>query len=145
MAGRGPAPKDPRSLHGHRSMAEKQVTSIPGDARSVPAPPLADAEQYDRRTRHWYNVWAGSPQANQFTATDWQRLHMLARLVDRFYLTGDRATFAEIRLNESSGRRRRTGSGCDGRSRQQRPSHRSWSGCAPNSDSRTVTTGASDE
>ncbi len=26
---------------------------------------------------------------------------MLARLVDRFYLTGDRATFAEIRLNES--------------------------------------------
>ncbi len=67
-----------------------------------PAPLLPDAGDYDRRTRHWYSVWASSPQAVRFLATDWQRLAMLAPVVDRFWRTHDKTLLAEIRLNEAS-------------------------------------------
>jgi len=51
-------------------------------------------------TRRWYDVWARSPQATRFTATAWERLRMLGRLVDRFR-RGDHELIGEIRLNEA--------------------------------------------
>lgn len=54
----------------------------------------------DTRTYEWYETWRTSPQAQVFLATDWQRLQMLAHLVDHFWLSGDRAELAEIRQNE---------------------------------------------
>jgi hypothetical protein len=35
-----------------------------------------------------------------FTATDWQRLHMLAPLVEQYFAEPKQALLAEIRLNE---------------------------------------------
>ncbi|MGH3762943.1 hypothetical protein [Actinophytocola sp.] len=41
-----------------------------------------------------------SPQAQAFTVTDWQRLHMLAPLVDQYFAEPRKELLAEIRLNE---------------------------------------------
>lgn len=67
----------------------------------VAAPPLPDAEAYSERTRQWYETWVASPQAAAFTVTDWQRLAMLAPLVEAYFAAPSRNLFAEIRLNES--------------------------------------------
>lgn len=56
--------------------------------------------EYLPETRAWFDVWAKSPQATRFTKTAWQRLLLIARLVDRFN-RGDSEVMAEIRLNES--------------------------------------------
>jgi len=63
-------------------------------------PPLPGAAGFLEETRRWYETWAGSPQASQFLATDWQRLHMVARLVDLFFREPSSRMLAEIRLNE---------------------------------------------
>ena len=101
MAGKGPPPKE-GPKHGHRAAADQAVTSIPAEAKPLAAPLLPDASQYDHRTRGWYSRWASSPQATRFLMTDWQRLHMLAPLVDKFWRNPDRGLLAEIRLNEAS-------------------------------------------
>jgi hypothetical protein len=85
MAGRGPTPK-----------STGQLVGAPTEA-----PPLPDAETYSERTRAWYATWATSPQAANFAATDWQRLAMLAPLVDAYFAKPERNTLAEIRINES--------------------------------------------
>ena len=76
--------------------AAKNVTATERDY-----PPLPGAEFYSARTIAWYEVWATSPQASRFVATDWQRLHMLAPLVEMYFVTPERQTLAEIRLNEA--------------------------------------------
>jgi hypothetical protein len=65
------------------------------------APPLPGAKGFLAETRRWYATWASSPQSSQFLATDWQRLHMLARLVDLFFREPSSRMLAEIRLNEA--------------------------------------------
>jgi hypothetical protein len=51
-------------------------------------------------TRKWWQTWREAPQAQVFEATDWQRLAMLASLVDAFQLDPRAAALSEIRLNE---------------------------------------------
>ena len=96
MAGRGPAPKDPAKRE--RRNAEP-VTQLTGDAK-VAAPKLPGANKFLAATRAWYATWCSSLQAAQFLATDWQRLHMLAPLVDRYFREPDPRLLGEIRLNE---------------------------------------------
>ena len=102
MAGRGPIPKDPEK----RVRRNKVPDSVELEAgKTGDAPPLPGADGYREETRVWYRTWCESPQGTQFVATDWQRLHMLAPLVDAFF---DQAAPAdqrqrllgEIRLNE---------------------------------------------
>ena len=94
----GPPPKPP----GQR--VRRNVDTTPRHTISEPPasyPPLPDANGYLPQTRKWYRTWATSPQASRFLATDWQRLAMLAPLVDT-YFTDPRATiFAEICKSES--------------------------------------------
>jgi hypothetical protein len=56
-------------------------------------------------TRAWYDTWARSPQASQFMATDWQRLHLLAMLVEDIFRTDDpklrKELLGELRLQEA--------------------------------------------
>lgn len=103
----GPAPKDGPKHGRHKSEydAAKVEVSTP-----VAAPALPGAEDYDERTRVWYSTWADAPQNAIFTSTDWQRLHMLAPLVDRYYRTVSDPKaklysltnlLAEIRQNEA--------------------------------------------
>jgi hypothetical protein len=61
---------------------------------------LPNARTFSAATRAWYRVWTRSPQSEHFTATEWQRLAMLAHLIDRFYSDPDPKLLTEIRMNE---------------------------------------------
>jgi hypothetical protein len=61
---------------------------------------LPDPERFGARTVEWYRNWRRTPQSAQFTVTDWQRLHMLALVVEQFFQVPDTKLMAEIRLNE---------------------------------------------
>ena len=99
MAGYGPAPAERRRRRNADTYADVQVT-VSADATAA-APPLPNADKYLDATRDWYETWAASPQAAVFVGTDWQRLHMLAPLVDQYFRLPDSKLLAEIRLNES--------------------------------------------
>jgi hypothetical protein len=75
-------------------------TTISADAQPE-APKLPGASGFSAATRRWYRTWCESPQAVTFTVTDWQRLHMLAHLVERYFQSPSKDVLAEIRLNES--------------------------------------------
>lgn len=69
-----------------------------GEAPTV-YPPLGD--HYSFATIEWYETWAKAEQASQFTGTDWQRLRMLAPLVELYFTNPTKDLMAEIRQNES--------------------------------------------
>jgi hypothetical protein len=113
MAISGPAPKE-GAKHGRYTSPlddARTLNTVTADATSS-APALIDFgdEPYSNETRAWYQTWCESPQAALFTVTDWQRLQMLAILVERYYraasdtrtkLHGLTTAFAEIRQNEA--------------------------------------------
>lgn len=83
MGARGPAPSaDPSKLRGHRKPEPWTDLSKP-QKKKVRA--LPNARQYTKATQAWWKTWASSPQSAQFLETDWQRLAMVADLVDDFY------------------------------------------------------------
>lgn len=100
MAGRGPAPKD--SSAGPFDV----LAAFTGDAPKLPVSyRVSDGHRevsvrYLASTRAWWAAWCASPQASRFAATDWQRLRMIAPLVDRFERTSARELAAEIRQQE---------------------------------------------
>lgn len=99
MAGMGPPPKDP-SQRRRRNADTIERKRLDDQPRSHP--PLPGADNYLPQTISWYETWANSPQASRFLATDWQRLHMLAPLVDAYWMQPDKQIMSEIRLNEAS-------------------------------------------
>lgn len=52
-------------------------------------------------TLAWWKTWAGSPNSTTFTPVMWQRLQMLAVLVDAFFGAPTAAAMAEIRRAEA--------------------------------------------
>lgn len=68
----------------------------------VRGPDLADVTDrtWDADVLRWYQTWRESAQAQIFTATDWQRLALLAPLVEKHFSAPTGATMSEIRLNE---------------------------------------------
>jgi hypothetical protein len=101
MAGNGPIPKDPSKRVRRNSAATSEIVLSRSD-RAPDAPALRDAEGFSERTRTWFETWRSSPQGTQFLATDWQRLRMLAYLVDRYFAEPTAALMAEIRLSEGA-------------------------------------------
>ena len=99
MAGRGPAPK-PVEKRQRRNADPVPSVVLDADARVSRPPALPGAADLSPATRRWYRTWATSAQATLFTGTDWQRLHMLAPLVERYFEKHDAKVLAEIRLNE---------------------------------------------
>lgn len=97
MAGRGRPPKAPEQRR--RTNAEVRTELDP--SLTVEAPGLPGADRLSALTVRWYETWCSSPQAQRFVATDWQRLHMLAPLVDEYWREPSTKTMSEIRLNES--------------------------------------------
>lgn len=99
MAGFGPPPADTKRHRIPDPFGESKVTVA---ADEVPdAAGLPDADSYSELTQHWYATWCQAPQAAVFTVTDWQRLHMLAPLVDAYFEKPSTKLLAEIRINES--------------------------------------------
>lgn len=98
----GPKPKDPDKRLRQNEPTFETRTLDPG--RVVKAPSLPGASKFSKETRAWYRLWTQSEQAQQFLRTDWQRLWMVAYLVEDFYSCGDpklrKDLLGEIRLNE---------------------------------------------
>jgi hypothetical protein len=104
MAGRGPAPKDPRRRAGHRKDAQPQTVLRFERAEAPELPPLR-ARQGDEMvevpwpaaTLEWWEMWKSSPQAEHFTSTDWSFLRDTA-LVHARHWNGEATAGAELRL-----------------------------------------------
>lgn len=88
---RGPMPAENPQ---RRNNSTKQL------AGATDAPPLL-ADNYLPATYAWYDTWTKSENASQFSALDWQRLQMLAPLVDLYFINPTKDLMAEIRQNES--------------------------------------------
>ncbi|WP_405673260.1 hypothetical protein [Streptomyces sp. NBC_01530] len=101
MPGNGPLPKDP-SQRRRRNADAVTTTILPANGPDGPTPELPGGHDYDSRTLAWYETWRSSPQASTFLPTDWQRLHMLAELVQQYWEEPRKDLLAEIRLNEAS-------------------------------------------
>jgi hypothetical protein len=108
MAGRGPAPKDPKK--------RARTNSDPVALRVITAEPIAqpDLPEFDvqvevdgelasrrfvwpARTREWWQMWDASPLSTEFTSTDWSELLDTALLHARFW-NGDHKVAGELRL-----------------------------------------------
>lgn len=101
MAGTGPLPKD-ASQRRRRNADAVTTTVLPAEGPTGNTPELPGGHDYDTRTLVWYETWRTSPQAATFLPTDWQRLHMLAQLVQQYWEEPRKDLLAEIRLNEAA-------------------------------------------
>lgn len=99
--GVGPLPKDP-SQRRRRNADTVAPRGLPAEGPTGPTPVLPGGHDYDSRTLAWYETWRTSPQADAFLPTDWQRLHMLAVLVEEYWADPKKELLSEIRLNEAS-------------------------------------------
>jgi hypothetical protein len=99
MPGMGPPPAENKRRANEDTFAEAAV-AVPVDVQ-VDAPELPDFERYSTATLRWYNTWCKAPQAATFAVTDWQRLHMLAPLVEEYFAKPSTKLMAEIRISES--------------------------------------------
>lgn len=99
MAGYGPPPAE-NKRRANKDEFEEQAVTVTDDGM-LHGPELPHDALYTPRTLDWYETWRRAPQASAFTGTDWQRLHMLAPLVDAFWMEPSTKLLAEIRLNES--------------------------------------------
>lgn len=101
MPGRGPAPK-PADQRRRRNADTVSGATVVDDGEIV-GPTLEEQtgrETWSAETLGWWATWRSSAQSKLFLGTDWQRLGMLAYLVEAFYKRPSKATFEEIRLNE---------------------------------------------
>ncbi|GAA0627283.1 hypothetical protein HPO96_36935 [Kribbella sandramycini] len=95
-------PKKPNSVNRNASAITAPAHVLTDDGLTR-GPSLEDAtgrDDWDADVRRWYDGWRTAPQAQIFTATDWQRLALLAPLVERYFADPKPATMSEIRLNE---------------------------------------------
>lgn len=95
MAGHGPAPK-PASRRA-RTNADP-VGSTVLRFEPVDAPELPDDIEWHPRTRDWWSMWAQSPQADTFTASDWSFLLDTALMHHAMWSKGQWTLAAEVRL-----------------------------------------------
>jgi len=108
VAGRGPAPKDPsRRARTNKEVAQLRVLTITPDSQ----PPLpermktwtVDGETVTKEVRwpvgteQWWQMWARSPLANDFTETDWSEL-LIAAFLHAEFMEGNYKLAGELRL-----------------------------------------------
>lgn len=102
MAGMGPPPAANKRRRNADTFDQATVTVAADKSLKGPAlPSPGRGKAYSKQTKDWYATWRRAPQAAMFTNTDWQRLAMLAPIVDAYYRTPDTKLLSEIRLNES--------------------------------------------
>lgn len=94
MAGRGPAPKDPRR-RARRGNSEIDPTII--EFEKAPQPELSAEWDWPDETLEWWSMWAQSPLSEHFMATDWSFLHDTAMLHARYW-QGDISVAGELRV-----------------------------------------------
>lgn len=95
MAGQGVAPK-PADRRVRRNKDTKPTTTLRFTKANAPA--LPDDIDWHDRTRDWWSMWADSPQADTFTATDWSFLLDTALMHHAMWSKGQWTLAAEVRL-----------------------------------------------
>ena len=101
MAGRGPAPKDPAKRVRRNADPAPTTTVSPDDelrGPNLPIDVLPNHEQWHPRTREWWRTWRQSPQAQTFTATDWDFLLDTALMHHTMWSAGRWEFASELRL-----------------------------------------------
>jgi hypothetical protein len=99
MAGRGPAPKDPATRR--RRNAPAVPTTVIASDDQLRGPELPDDaldEPWHSRTLAWWKTWRESPQAQAFTATDWDFLLDTALMHHTMWSKGRWEFASELRL-----------------------------------------------
>lgn len=101
MAGRGPAPKDPATRR-RRNADPVPTQALTSDDElrgpDLPSDALPEGETWHSRTLAWWNTWRRSPQAQTFTATDWDFLIDTALMHHTMWLRGRWEFASELRL-----------------------------------------------
>lgn len=97
MPGVGAPPNPNRRRRNADTYADVQRTVNPDNR--VRGPGLMG--DYSPQTKQWHETWRRAPQAQAFQVTDWQRLAMLAPLVDAYWARPSASLLGEIRLSES--------------------------------------------
>jgi hypothetical protein len=93
MAGRGPAPKDPRRRARHDSTPSTTLQFVRAEQ-----PELPESVPWCERTREWWAMWGESPQAEHFMASDWDFLLDTALMHQAVWADGEYKYAAEVRL-----------------------------------------------
>jgi hypothetical protein len=96
MAGRGPAPKENAVRRNAVDLSHLEGEEVDGKLKK-----LFKRDGYSVATQRWWDTWVDSEQSESFKATDWQRLQMLAPLVEAYFRRPGHNALAEIRQNES--------------------------------------------
>lgn len=96
MAGRGPAPKATRTRPTDQRRRDEETTTVEVDDE-LRGPELPDGFDWPAATRDWWSTWRRSPQAQTFTATDWDFLLDTA-VLHAEYWGGDLKVAGELRL-----------------------------------------------
>jgi len=94
MAGRGPAPKDPSTTRRRNAPPTLTVVAPDDVVRGTELPEDLD---WPDATLDWWETWRRSPQAQNFTDTDWSFLLDTA-LLHMALWDGDAGVSAELRL-----------------------------------------------
>ena len=101
MPGHGPAPKDPEKRR-RRNAPTIPTTILATDEElrgpDLPEGVLPDGEDWHQRTLTWWTTWRESPQAQAFTATDWDFLIDTALMHHTMWLKGRWEFASELRL-----------------------------------------------
>lgn len=95
MAGRGPAPKDPKR-RARRNSDSVSTTTIRFELAEQP--PLPDDIDWHPRTVEWWEMWRDAPQADHFMATDWDFLLDTALMHHAMWSKQQWTLAAEVRL-----------------------------------------------
>lgn len=100
MAGRGAAPTKDRSQRVRPGKSVPTTTTISPDdeLRGDPLPADALKEPWHPRTLAWWETWRRSPQAQTFTATDWDFLLDTALMHHTMWTHGRWEFASELRL-----------------------------------------------
>lgn len=110
MAGNGPAPTGTAARRNNPKIDELDAAGYQGEYPALPKrysvginPETGRSitRTFTAETRDWYETWARSPMATQFTGVWWKRLQLLARLVDGYVREPSTKLLSEIRLNEA--------------------------------------------
>jgi hypothetical protein len=100
MAGRGPAPSKDRSqrVRPGKSVVPTTVIASDDQLRGPDLPDDALDEPWHSRTLAWWKTWRESPQAQAFTATDWDFLLDTALMHHTMWSKGRWEFASELRL-----------------------------------------------
>lgn len=98
MAGKGPPPKDPdkRARRNAEPVPTRRLKFVKAKQPALPAK-MPDGQAWPQRTRTWWARWGRAPQADRFTALEWDYLLDTAVLHGRLW-RGETSVAAELRL-----------------------------------------------